>query len=95
MAFSEVCVSVRPSVCMCHLVSSWGPFCYLKDGEKDIKRRAKVSLSSRPIKAYTKQNLNALVITQDGPAGATLFSLFAGQQLNILGSQHVGYYWRL
>ena len=32
--------------------------------------------------------------TQDGPAGPTLFLLFAGQQLNILGSQHVDLYWR-
>ena len=31
--------------------------------------------------------------TQDGPAGPTLFSLFAGQQLNILDSQHVDLYW--
>ena len=30
---------------------------------------------------------------QDGPAGPTLFSLFAGQQLNILDSQHVDLYW--
>ena len=28
------------------------------------------------------------------PAGPTLFSLFAGQQLNILGSQRVDLYWR-
>jgi len=30
--------------------------------------------------------------TQDGPVGPMLFSLFAGQQRNILGSQHVDLY---
>jgi len=53
-------VSVRPFVCLCHLVSSWGPFNYPKDGEKDTKRRAKVSLP-RPTEAYTEQNLNAVM----------------------------------
>jgi len=44
---------------------------------------------------FRKQRLNIRTCyTQDGPVGPTLFSLFAGQQLNILGSQHVDLYWR-
>jgi len=47
-------------------------------------------------KGIGQHNINERTCyTQDGPAaGSTLFSLFAGQQINILGSQHVDLYWR-